>query len=175
MKSKWFVTQPTNIIRPFILANIGLFVMVSVIWLYPAVSSWFSARGVINREARIYAAYHAQAEEYTGLEVVDANRNILPYAYLAAAMDNLQSMARLHDLETTTFTASQPVSYYAATGERFVEIRAMAVFTGQEKNAEAFIYNLPSSAIFIRNLHIEFFDEEVATLRLEFSLFGREE
>jgi len=162
-----------NIIRPFILANMGLFVIVAVIWLHPAITSWLSAREIIARQRQIYAAYQAQAHEYHELQTVGPYQ-ILPYAYLAIVMDQVQSLAGRYGLESTQFASSEPVSY-PINGERFVEIRAIATFTGQEHEATQFTYSLADTAVFIRNLNMEFLDDTVVNLRVEFSLFGRGE
>ncbi|MCL2378497.1 MAG: hypothetical protein FWC77_05145 [Defluviitaleaceae bacterium] len=162
-----------NIIRPFILANIGLFVIVSVIWLYPSLSSGLDAREALNRGRQTYAAYRAQVYEYPVLHISYPSHRVLPYEYLATTMYEVQNMARNYGLESTLFTSSEPVGYDAIEGEHFVEIRVIAAFTGPEYGAVIFTNNLADSAVFIRNLQMDFLDDGFATLRVEFSLFGR--
>ena len=163
--------RPVNIIRPFVLANVGLFVIVTVLLLRPAALSWSNARDFIGRQRHVYAAYAAQARDYHALQIAYLTPSVLPYTYLAAALNDVQNLARFYGLETIEFRASEPVGYDAVSGERFVEIRVIASFTGLEYKATQFIYCLAESAAFIRNLRMDILDDEV-NLRIEFSLFG---
>ena len=159
-----------RLLRPFIIANMGLFI-ITCIWLYPAIASWLDASGIVNRQRQIYAAYHAQASESIAMQTPNHASRILPYSYLAIVLDDVQNLARLHGLTATQFTSSEPVSYY--TGSYFVEVRAIATFTGHYNYIANFAKILATQAVFVRNARIEFIDCAVAYLRIEFSLFGR--
>jgi len=164
-----------NIIRPFVIANMGLFVIAAVIWLRPTVVSWNSARNIIARQRQVYAAYQAQAGQYPALQAVYPAHAVLQYAYLAAAMAQVQNLVRYYGLETTLFTASEPVSHGVIDGRSFVEIRVTASFTGQEEKMVEFTYGLAETPAYIRKLQIENFGRGSVDLHVEFSLFGRGE
>jgi len=153
----------------------GLFVVIAVLWMHPVVSSWRSARDVIDRQRQLYDAYRAQATQYRDLQITHHHHHILPYEYLAAALDEVQSLARHHGLITTQFTSSEPASHGVAIYENFVEIRAITSFTGPKINAIEFIGYMAEMAVFIHNTRMDILDDGTVTLRAEFSLFGREE
>ena len=167
--------RPVNIIRPFVFANLGLFVVVAIIWLYPTIASWNNAREIIARQRQVYAAYREQAGQYQVLQTIYPTHHILQYEEFAAAMAEVQDLARRHGLETTLFTASAPTSHAAGGGGIFVEIRVTMELTGYESKAVEFTYGLHESAAFIRNLHMEIVGDGAVELRIEFSLFGRGE
>ena len=167
--------RPANIIRPFILVNIGIFVIAAIIWLYPSVMSWNNARDIISRQRQVYAAYLAQAGQYPGLQAVNPTYRILQYEYLASALADVQSLARHHGLAATHFSTSEPANHGMVDGRSFVEIQAIAEFTGQEHRVVEFTYGLAESTAFIRSLHMENVDGRLVELRVEFSLFGRGE
>ena len=158
--------------KAFILANIGLFVIAAIL-LRPTGASWLRARELARRQRQVYAAYSLQAGEYPFLHLAEPT-NVLPYEYLAASLEDVQNLARHHGLETDAFTASGPVGYDLG-GERFVEIRVQASFFGQYCQVGEFAYSLAGSAASVRSLSMDFLDEGMVNLRVEFSLFGREE
>jgi len=167
--------RPISIIRLFIIANMGLFAIFAIIWLRPTVASWNNAREIMNRQRQTYAAYLVQAGQYPALYEIQPIHRILPYAYLAAAMDEVQNIARRYGLETNQFRASEPVNFDSGNGERFVEIRVIAYFTGPDNKKAEFTYGLAESAAFIRNLRVDILEYGMVDLRVEFSLFGRGE
>ncbi|MCL2405650.1 MAG: hypothetical protein FWC92_08905 [Defluviitaleaceae bacterium] len=167
----------SRLIWLFVLVNIAAIAAIAIIWLQPAITSWSNARDIIARRRLTYATYHAQANQYPTLPQLHS-RNVLPYEYLVATLYEIQSLARYHGLESVLFTSSEPVSYDTGDvgdGGRFVELRAIATFTGQEYSAEIFTSNLSSLPIFVRNMRIDFLGDGNVDLRVEFSLFARAE
>ena len=164
----------TNAKNAFILVNLGLFV-IAVLWLHPTVTSWLRARELAQHQRQVYGAYSLQAREYSLSYPPEPVRNVLPYEHLAVALEDVQSLARHYGLDTMTFTAASPVGYDGSGGERFVEMRVQASFFGQYCQAGDFTYSLAGSAAFVRDMRMEFIDDEMVNLRVEFSLFGREE
>jgi len=167
--------RPANIIMPFILANMGLFAMVIILWLYPAATSWLNIRDIVNRQRQVYAVYLAQAGQYSALYTVHTAEHVLPYAYLAITLDEIQSLARYYGLDTSEFRSSEPVVYDAGEIGNFVEIRVIASFIGQYSKIEKFTYGLADSTVFVRNLRMDYLDNGTVDFRVEFSLFGRGE
>ena len=162
-----------NIKKAFILGNMGLFVIAALL-LRPTAASWLRARELASHQRHVYAAYSLQAREYPQLLLAEPT-NVLPYEYLAASLEDVQNLARHHGLETAAFTASGPVGYDAVGGERFVEIRVQASFFGQYYQIRDFTYGLAGSAASVRSMGMDFLDDGMVNLRVEFSLFGREE
>jgi len=164
-----------NLIRPFLLGNLGLFVIVAFIWGYPAFSSWANAREIIRNQEHIHASYTRQVQEFeANLETLAAPsaRRILSYDYLTAAMADVQNLAQYYGLMVTRFDAAEPVERYSGIGDDyFVELRITATFVG-ERGSE-FIYGLANSVAFIRSLRMDFEVAGETSLRIEFSLFGR--
>ena len=163
-----------SVIRLFVLANMGVFAVFTVIWLYPTLSSRNNARDITAQQLHAYAAYQAQAEQYPVAMVYPAHK-ILPYAYLAAAMADIGLLARLHEMETRLFSASEPVSHGTVNSRSIVEIRVSASFVGLEENAVLFTYSLAESAANIRSLQMEMLGGGQVYMQVELSLFGRGE
>jgi len=160
--------SPANIIRPFILVNMGLFIIVIIIWLQPAAASWRDARGIINRQQQVYATYQMQLQDYP-MQAAQPAARVLPYEYFAITMAEIQSLARDYSLETTQFISSEPANHDSRS---FIEIRVIATFAGQANKTEYFVSSIANTAAFIRNTRMEFLDDEMVNLRIEFSLFG---
>ena len=166
-----------NIIRPFLIGNLGLIVLAGFFWLYPAAASWNSARQITNHQRQIYTIYTMQAQQQEEHSVTEpSSGRILYYGQLAAAMADIYNLALYHGLEAINFDSVEWFDHvdYIYEG-RFIERRVSATFFGTTCQAAAFVYGLADSAAFIRTMRMDFLEDEMATLRVEFSLFGRGE
>ena len=172
------VKRQLNLIRPFLIGNVGLIVLAAIFWLYPVAASWADNRQLISRQRHVYAAYTRQAAQYPGiLEAAAASHTgrILYYENLAAAMADIYSLAGYHGLEATQFDSTEWLDYGAGLDiGRFFERQVSAIFTGLPGQMSPFIYGLADSAAFIRNVRIDFLKDGRANLRVEFSLLARE-
>jgi len=154
---------------------LGLFVIISFVWGYPALSSWANAREHLRHQGHIRASYAQQIQEHeASIEILSAPpaSRILPYDDLTAAMADVQNLAQYYGLIVTRFDAAQPTGIYGSIDgdeDYIVELRITAAFVGER--GDEFIYGLANSASFIRILNMNF--EEDASIRVEFSLFGR--
>ena len=165
-----------NITRLFVLANLSLFVVVAVFWLYPPGDSWVTTRRFISRQRQVYASYTLQIQGYSGdLEIIQPARRVLPYADLTAAMDEIYALAQYHGLITAQFTAAVPIYDAYFDDGVFVEVMVLAMFTGPPGNAAKFIDRLADGPAFIRAVRMDFANDDAANMRVEFSLFGWEE
>ena len=172
-KSKRYV----NIIRPFLIGNMGLIVLAVVFWLYPVMANWVNARQIIDHQRQVYAIYRMHAlQQHDDLQLESPPGRILYYQYLAAAMADVYSLARYYGLGVVHFDSAEWVDHdNFLDGSHIVERRVSAVFSGTSHHVAEFVYGLADSAAFIRTMYIEFLGYEMATLRVEFSLFGRGE
>jgi len=164
-----------NIIRPFLLGNLGLFIIVGFIWFNPIFSSWSNAQVIINSQQQLYNSYTQQImeyEEHRSLLAAHPEPRILPYDYLTAAMADVQNLAQNYGLRVTTFDSAEPIERYAgANDDSMVELRLTAAFIG-ERSGE-FVYGLANSPAFIRLLRIDMPEYGEPNLRVELSFFGR--
>jgi len=162
--------------RLFLVGNMGLFVIVSVIWLWPGITSWRSSMDIVNFQQRIYDNYARQAAQAQEFDFVyDENimftHHVLPYEYLALAMADVHSLAQKYNMDITYFDASQPVGHdIDIEGARLVELRVSASLAG--KGTTDFLYGLAESPAFVRRVRIDFYEGQPSLLRLEMSFFG---
>jgi len=156
---------------------VGLVAIVAVFLLYPAAASLVGARQLVNHQRQVYDIYAMQAMQHPeAYGALSTHVRILNYEYFAAAMDDVHSLAQYYGLEITRFDATQWTDYYSdMDGGGFIERRVSAAFTGSPDQGAGFIYGLTNSAAFIRNLRMDFLENGIAALQVEFSLFGREQ
>ena len=166
-----------NITRLFLIGNLSLFVIVTVLLLFPVVTSWVNAARLTSHQRRLYEIYSRQTELYPDAMPDEyMSPRILPYAQLAAAKDDVRSLAQHYGLEAVHFNTTESMSHFTQIdGSRLVEMQISASFTGQPAQCVNFAYGLDNSPAFIRNLGMELFGDGMAILRVEFSLFGRDE
>jgi len=160
-----------NIKRPFLLGNLGLFVIVAVLWISPGVSSWQSAVRLISQQRQIYTAYAIRTQVANDIYEVMPLIYPLPNAEIIAALADMKDLAYIHGLRTVNFSTVD-IHSHGAEGLEFVDVRGTASFTGHTDNITAFIYEAAVSQVFIRAVHIDFTEDGAALLQLEFSLFG---
>ena len=157
------------------MGNAGLFLVAAVLWLYPAAGSWVAARRLISQQRRVYFIYAQRLEQADILLVDNQPRPVLAYEQLTAAMADVHNLALWHGLEVLNFDAADQVRHDAdINGRSIVEIRIAAIFTGLSCQGADFVSGLAGSAVFIRNLRMDFVDDGEAVLRIELSLFGME-
>ena len=181
-----------NLLRPFLLGNLGLFALAAVFVLYPAVASRGDARQLAARQQQIYDAYALRIALWQdvcdvcapGVAVRDDGQDLvcimncpladpartLYYEDITAAMEDVYTMAQSHSFHVTRFDAAQ-----WADMDGFVERRVSAAFTGPVGRVDGLVYGLSDSAIFVRTLHMEFLEGGEVTVQVEFSLFAREQ
>jgi len=170
MKKLFFSKESKlNIKGPFLIGNLGLFVIVAVLWVLPAMSSWQDATRLINQQRQIYAAYTMRTEFAHDMYEVMLPIEVLPNDEIIAALADIKNLANIHSLETVNFSTTDR-SYHASD---VTDVRGSASFTGHTDSINAFVYEMSETQGFIRTVHIDFTDDGAALLQIEFSLFGR--
>jgi len=162
-----------KIVRLSIFCNLSLFIIIGVLLLYPAASSWIRNRTDIRHLQSEYDSYSRLVQDYSNIEALDiyGQSSILPYDDLATALEDVLHLALAYGFETPHVEITQPTALnIAEDGSIFVEVRMSATFIG-ERNI-GFFHSLANSSAYIRMLRISFL-EEGDNIRIELSLFGR--
>jgi len=162
-----------NIIRLFLLGNVSLILLAVVFWLYPMVASWTNARQLLSHQRQIYDVYTRFVVQ-DDFHIASSDSRILSYEYLTSTMDEIYSLAKEYGLQATIFDSALWTDHVAQLGESFIGRNVSAVFIGDLYQATGFINKMADGPAFIRSLHMEFLEDGMTLLRVEFSLFARE-
>jgi len=156
-----------DIKRPFVIVNMGLFVLVVIIFIYPAISSWINARRLITQQQQVYAVYAMQTEFFYDNGEIITQGDILAYHDIVAAIADIYSLAHQYELEIINFNTSNSTDLGG-----IAEIRGSAAFVGTRDNIAIFVYKIAETATVIRTINIDFSDDGTAVLRVDFILFA---
>jgi len=160
-----------NTKRPFLIANLGLFVIVTILLIYPAASSWRDAVRLTDQQRQIYSIYAMQAEFALDDFDVTVSIKILTYREIAAALDSIYRLVDLHGLKINGFSTADTTSRNMAYG-RLVEVGGLVSLNGSVDGIAAFIYDIAEIASFISTVQMEFDENLGASLQVEFTLIG---
>jgi hypothetical protein len=156
----------------FVIANIAVVAMVTLLWLAPLAGDVFSGRENLRLLERRYTAERAHANMYTGnlhrLEELLLSREILCYSQMIPAISEVSRSAAGNNLNTIEFSSAEVRIAEEAEFSRLYEKQVSAEYEGDLYGLVDFLYNL--SDVSVRSFYIE--TRERARLRLEFSVFG---
>jgi len=164
-------SRPIKISRPFAIGNLGLLIVVFIFFLQPTITSWLSARRLLEGQQELYDIYTRQTQYHDLLQQVEPTRNILPYAELTEEMENIRVLANKYGLTLAHFNAEEPINT-DIDGGRFVALSVAVTVHGLPDSCADFIAALAQSPAFVQNVRMNFDGHGMVLLRVEFSLFG---
>ncbi|MCL2355916.1 MAG: hypothetical protein FWC70_01995 [Defluviitaleaceae bacterium] len=149
----------------FGLFNLAILIFAWVVWIAPAARSLQTGRESVRLLERRYSAMNALLRN-------DADYTVLPYEQMLPALAGISGRGATFGLETHEFSAGEISSIARLSpGENFYEMRVVVEYAGNFYDAIDFLRDFQSSRGYIRSFTIT--NEEVARLRLQFSIFGR--
>ena len=165
----------SKISRPFLIGNLGLFIIAFILLIYPNGISWLNARNRLMAQRQVYATYTRRVQEYHDTpQTTESVQNILPYEMITAMLGEVLSIASRYNLHKTHFDASDPVGT-DMHGTGFVEVSVSFTLSGAPHDGAGFVAELANSSAFVHSIRMDFVSIETAILRGEFSLFAFDE
>jgi len=158
-----------NVKRPFLIGNLGLFVIVFMLVIMPYLESWRSAARLIAHQQLTYDMHTTDTQFFYDTQA-DIPINILPYTEIVAALDSIHSLAHTRGLTVISLKLSNPT--LRDTSDMFVDIRGTATIEGPAENFAIFINEISNHTSLVRHLHMAFYENGTSRLVLEFSLFA---
>ena len=158
----------------FLLANVVLIGVVSVLVIEPAVDSL----RVVSAEVRLvesrYAALRRLGLEYEdNLREIDAigQGQIGLQGQLPLILAEVSRLSDLHDLHQVIFVAFEPVYYDVMHLGRILEMRVRTEYEGTGDDVSNFLHDLSDADVVVTAVDVRFEGEGTTRLNLEFSVF----
>ena len=162
-----------RIIAYFVLFNAVLFIIVWAFLFQPVVAAIGRVRGVVAvQEAQLarYARY-ADAYEYNlaFIETWD-DLGLVPQSEMVLVLGEVVEAANLLGLRVISFHGAEAVGY-----DEFLEKRVVGVYEGQVDALVDFMEMLDFAPVVVTGVQMDFFCDNMATLRVGFSIVGVKE
>ena len=170
------------VVPVLLLINFLIIFLLAAFWFSPRLDSVAAGQENIRLQEQIIAIHAGHIARYYynlyELEALLAGNNgqrLLAYEEFVHALASVEGSARQNNLTTTSFHASEPVSFDVEIGGHIhvLELRASASFTGSAGDVMQMMYDLERGYVNILAIVLDLDgDSDSAWLSVEFSLFG---